>query len=408
MKFNKYFMLGLAGLAFAACSNDEDITNEREDGKVQITLSLGRTETTRSFSQSAAGLYNDVTDIKIVFYNAAGAFVAYPSSGEIGGVPYDNEAAINDAVKNGLISDTHKVTVTLKEVPSSASQVYIVANSKGKTNQIGTTSLNDARKTIIHLKNQIKDEENITRFSGEESRLTGLGQIAADGKANVQLRPAPSRIEMGKITAVPVPSDVTWGGVQIKSFTVTGFYINKFRVEGYLDGKTLGLPEITDGAQDYGQDKDSYTKAKYTEKTWGMMCDEPAVANYTYTEGDDNTTVYSATPVDGKWYGYMLLRGTPADVVVKLNVAYTDGTDADKFLTITKYTYNSTWDDYFGTTHQEGELVSEFLRGHVYRLSDIRFDVTNLTDVPYETTKTVTASVEVMPWVGIDVTPGFH
>lgn len=394
----------MAGLAFAACEKNEGVS-QGEDGRVRVTLSLGTTQATRSFGQSAAGLYNDVTDLQIFFYNTAGAFVAVPSSGTIGGVAYDNKEAINAAVKEGLNGDTHKVTVELKEVPSSASQIYIVANNDGKTNGIGTTSLNEARKTIIHLKNQIK--EDFTRFSGEKSRLTGLGSISADGSATVQLRPAPSRIEMGKVTAIPVPSGETWGGAEIKSFTVAGFYVNKFRVQGYLDGKALNLEEIMTDAQDYGDVKADYTKARYTERTWGAMCDEPVAADYTYAEGDATTTVYTATPVDGKWYGFMLLRGTPADVVVKLNVTYADGTTADKFLTITNYKYASVWTDYLGTTYQAGTDVNEFLRGHVYKLTDIRFDVTDLTDVPYETTKTVTAVVEVMPWVGVDVTPEF-
>lgn len=408
MKFNKYFMLGLAGLAFAACSNDEDVTNGREDGRVRVTLSLGRTEATRSVGQTAAGLYNDVTDLKIVFYNTAGAYVAVPSSGTIGGVDYDNEKAINDAVKKGLTEATdHKVTVELKEVPSSASQIYIVANSEGKTNQIGTTSLNDARKTEIHLKNQIKGD--FTRFSGEESRMTGLGDIDGAGNATVQLRPAPSRIEMAKVTAVPVPSGETWGGAEINSFTIMGFYINAFRVSGYLDGKALNLPEITDGAQDYGSEKAEYTKGKYEGKTWGMMCDEPAEAAYTYTEGDGTNTVYTAIPTTATdYYGYMLLQGTPCHVVVKLSVNYADNTTAEKFLTITNYKYSSTFTDYLNQTHQAGENVAEFLRGHVYKLSDIKFDVTDLTDVPYETTKTVTAEVEVLPWVGVEVEPGFN
>lgn len=405
MKLHKLLALGMAGLAFAACEKNEGVS-QREDGRVRVTLSLGTTQATRSFGQSAAGLYNDVTDLQIFFYNGAGAFVSVPSSGTIGGVAYDNEAAINTAVKDGLNGSEHKVTVELKEVPSSASQIYIVANSTGKSNQIGTTSLNEARKTTIHLKNQIK--KDFTRFSGEESRLTGLGTIDGDGNATVQLRPAPSRIEMGKVTAVPLKAGETWGGSEIKSFTVAGFYINKFRVQGYLDGKALGLQEIMEGAQDYGNVKDNYTKAKYEEKTWGAMCDEPTAADYTYAVGGETTTIYTATPVDSKWFGFMLLRGTPADVVVKLNVTYADNTEAVKFLTITNYKYGSTWEDKLNnTTHQAGESVAEFLRGHVYKLTDIKFDVTDLTDVPYETTKTVTAIVEVMPWVGVDVVPEF-
>lgn len=418
MKLNKLFMLGLAGLAFTACSNEDVVDNNtREDGRVRVTLSLGRTEGTRSVGQSADGLFNNVTDIKIIFYNAAGAYVAVPSQGNVGGIDYDNEDAINAAVKNGLLTSGHKVTVELKEVPSSASQIYIVANSEGKSNQIGTTSLTDARKTIIYLQNQIKEKYEV--FSGEDSRMTGLAQIGSDGKANVTLRPAPSRIEMGKVTAVPVPSGDVWGGAEIESFTVDGFYINAFRTSDYLDGKALGLSEITEGAVDNGDDANNYSKAKYAEikaeagtgtVDWSAMCDEPVEGAYIYKAGTDTDDfIYSATTEPTtNWYGYMVLKGSPCDVVVKLNVKYADETSAVKFLTITKYKYTTAWTDYLGVTHAAGSDVKEFLRGHVYKLSDIRFDVTDLTDHPYETTKTVTADVEVAAWKGVPVEPGFN
>lgn len=403
MKLNSFFVLGLAGLAFAACGNDEDVSNGREDGRVRVTLSLGKTETTRSTGVSAAGLYNKVTDLKIVFYNSAGAYVSFPSSGAIGDVEYDNEAAINEAVMEGLNGNTHQVTVELKEVPSSASQIYIVTNQEGKDGQVGTTSLDAAKKTIIFLKNQVLTEFEV--FSGEQSRMTGLGQIAGDGRADIKLHPAPSRIEMAKVTAVPLPQGETWGGVEIKSFTVTGFYINSFRPTGYLDAEQ----EEEQNAIDYGNIAAYYTKAYYTEKTWGVMCDEPSKDEFTYASGDNTTTIYTATPTEPtSWWGYMTLQGTPCHVIVKLKVTYNDGTTQDKFLTINRYKYAHGMTDGFGGTHIKGDYIDNFLRGHVYKLTDIKFDVTNLTDVPYETTKTVTANVEVLAWVGVDVEPGFN
>lgn len=43
MKLNKFFMLGLAGLAFTACSNEEDaVPGTGDKDKVMITLSWVR------------------------------------------------------------------------------------------------------------------------------------------------------------------------------------------------------------------------------------------------------------------------------------------------------------------------------------------------------------------------------
>lgn len=411
-------MLGLAGLAFAACSNDdENITSGREDGRVRVTLSLGRTETTRSVGQTAAGLYNDITDIKIIFYNSAGAYIAVPATGTVGDKEYDNETAINNAIKEGLNDNvaSHKVTVELKGIPSSATQMYVVANGANKSNQVGTASLEDAKKTTIFLKNQIKSE--FTRFSGEESRLTGLAQIDASGKANVQLRPVPSRIELANVTAVPLPTGETWGGANIKSFTVVGFYINAFFPMGSLDPtKDEGTTRTAIDNRDISE---NYTKAKYRniiDQTiagdftgdWSMMCDEPT-NEYTYAEGAEGSgNIYTATMNNNQKWGYMILQGNSVDVVVKLNVTYADDTTATKFLTITSYTYKSGFTDGFGNSHTAGSKVETMLRGHVYQINNINFDVTDLTDVPYETTKTVNAEVEVLPWVAVEVEPGFE
>lgn len=49
MKLNKYFMLGLAGLAFAACSNDDEIGKNLPDDNIPKTLVV-----------SIAGISNNV------------------------------------------------------------------------------------------------------------------------------------------------------------------------------------------------------------------------------------------------------------------------------------------------------------------------------------------------------------
>lgn len=40
MKLNKFFMLGLAGLAFAACSNEDEVGNDLSQNSKTITVRL--------------------------------------------------------------------------------------------------------------------------------------------------------------------------------------------------------------------------------------------------------------------------------------------------------------------------------------------------------------------------------
>ncbi len=105
-------------------------------------------------------------------------------------------------------------------------------------------------------------------------------------------------------------------------------------------------------------------------------------------------------------------KGGPVHVIVKLHVKYADGTEAQKLLTISKYRCSKSVNltDYQDqTVHcEKGDLVSGFMRGHIYKVGDIRFKVSDLTDTPYEGTKTVTVTVTVNPWVGVDITPEFN
>lgn len=400
MKFNKYFMLGLAGLAFAACSNDEDITNGREDGKVRVTLSLGRTDT-RALSPTAKGVYNTVTDLKIIFYNSGGAYVAHPVSGTVGDVEYNNETAVSDAV--ALLNSGHTAEIVLKEIPSSATQMLVVANSKNKTNGISTQSLTAAKETKIYLNQQVID--NYKTFEGEESRMTGLAQIKTENgvsTAHVKLRPVPSRIELRDVTAQKLPADVEWGGVDIKSFEVLGFYVNAFYETGFLDATDDPNRDKIDNASTTA----NYTKAAYTTAGWDFMCDEPTTGQMTSQAGAAGSNVIwenIVTDRNEKYFGYMAIKGTPVDVVVKLNVTFTDNSTAEKYLTIRNYTYAPDQDGYTA-----GETVSTFERATVYRVNNVLFDIRDLTDVPYEKTINLTATVEVLPWAGADVNAGFN
>lgn len=400
MKISKYFMLGLAGLAFAACSNDEDVTNQNEEGKVRVTLSLGKTDT-RALSPTAKGVYNTVTDLKIIFYNSAGAYVAHPVSGTVGDVPYNNETAVSNAV--ATLNSGHSATIELKEIPSSATQMLVVANSNNKTNGVSTQSLKAARETTIYLKQQVIN--NYQTFEGEESRMTGLATIKTENgvsTANVQLKPVPSRIELKDVTAQKLPTGVEWGGVDIKSFEVLGFYVNAFYETGFLDATDDPNRPKIDNA---GETK-NYTKAAYTTAGWGFMCDEPTDGQMTSQAGTEGSNVIwenIVTDRNDKYFGYMAIKGTPVDVVIKLNVTFTDGTTGIKYLTIRNYTYAAGQDGYTA-----GERVSTFERGTVYRVNNVTFDVRDLTDVPYEKTINLTATVEVLPWVGVDVNAGFN
>ncbi len=411
-------MLGLAGLAFAACSNEDEMgSGAKEKDKVVISLSLGKADT-KSLGVTAGEKYNKINNLEIAFYNGQDIYVPIDKT-----IETELDTKIKTAVAE--LNSGHTATLEITGVPAPASKLYIVANKNGLN--IDYSSKGAVSSTPLPLATQntpATGENAFTVFSGENSTLTGLGSIGeADdtGKASVtvELKPVPSRIEVTNIVAIP--EDAGSQEVEVKSFKVEGIFINEFYPYGYLDE----IHESTDYVIDNASDKDKYTAAAY-EKTshknqanqtvdgnFSFMCDEldnvGGDARFTYESSTVPSTdgyVYKATPakttgdVAQNW-GYQVLAGDPPHIVVKLKVTLVDGTgavvatDKEQYLTIDKYT-------------KDGTSLGRVDRGHVYVVGDIKFQSGDLTDVPYQGTKTVSATVKVLSWVPVTVIPGFN
>ena len=429
MKFNKYFMLGLAGLAFAACSNDENIAPDNsEEGNMYVSLSLGSAKT-RSLGNGAVGKYNTVENLKFLFYDGAGNYV-----------PYEVAQALRDEAIEAL-AGTHQATVKLEGVPSVASTLVIIANEK-TSNPIGKGTLAQAEATTIYLKNQALAKEDFTDFSNENSTLTGKKVITAnnDGtySANMTLVPVTARMEVQNFIAVPAPA--SYLGDEIESFKIAGIYINDFYYEGALAAPldpnrkkvNNGKGADTDGDGTIDSPQHAYTQDNYEKYNadgitgdFAFLCDEPtygeggdAVAkagaegeqiDYFYVGEDNKVTsekknvIYKVQPaVAGKWWGYTIFRGTPPHMVIKMNVKYKNqATPLTRYITIQKYTRKE-------SSNTDGSIALNSVdRGFVYRMSDIIFDASDLTLTPYETTKTVNAIVDIKEWEAIDIIPNF-
>lgn len=408
MKFNKYFMLGLAGLAFAACSNDEDITNQKDGDKVLLTLSLGRTEQTRAVETSAAGLFNNVLDLKAYFFTSDSRRLEIDAESQA-----KNEAELEAAVtalNASTGTDERFTTVALTGVPATATQIYVVAN---QNTPIQTGNLEAARNTTIYLKGLVARASEMTNvFDQQNSLMTGLAGIADGGDgtatANVQITPVSSRLEIQKLTAMRVEgTDV----VNIENFQLKGIYINRFYSEGKLDPqKNAPAADRTSVRKDHGSTTTEYTAANYTIDGFSFMCDE-----YTTPISSTASTTTDAIcevncPTENKCWGYPVLAGKQegeqvdgvydvANIVIELSVKIEGVAERrNKYLTIIGYKQ----------ANAAQTPVLTFARRNVYRITDLQFDINDLTDVPYEGTKSVTATVTVLPWIGVPVTPEFH
>lgn len=404
MKFNKYFMLGLAGLAFAACSNDENLPeNGKEANKTIIRLAFGKAET-KGLGETAVKKYNKIDDLIINFYNAQGNYVDVPETytDQTNNKTYDNKKAIADAVA-ALKGGAHETTLEIGGVPNSATEVYIVANQRavsGNEKGIDISSINNAQKSHILLSSQ-KDCLSSTLTSQRTGKIT-------DGQVSATLTPVASRFELKDLVANHKPAE--WTGAEIESFEVKGIYINRFYPWGLLSGeKVANHEQIARGDIKENYSKAAYSAIKYDyngtgekEYDFSYMCDGDDIsAAYTYaaptgTEDFIQKATLNATNGVDNWYGYQILPGEAPHLVIELSVMYDDGNTAaqKKYLVVEKY--------------KSGDAsLSETERGYVYQISTLAFDASNLVDVPYEGTKTVTADIVVAAWEAVPITPDF-
>lgn len=216
MKLNKYFMLGLVSLTFAACSNEEEknVTTDNTEGKVYVSLSLGSAKS-RSLGESAEGKTNNIKNLKVFFYTSSNQYVNY---------------VVDQAVLNKAVTDLAKAqsaTIELTEVPGSADRIYIIANEKEK-NPIAIGSWAAVENTDIYLVNQV--QESFTTFSNEESTMTGYSKITSN--TEVTLKPVTCRLEVQNFIAQKAPASFL--GKDIEKFDVKGIYINSFYAQGKL------------------------------------------------------------------------------------------------------------------------------------------------------------------------------
>lgn len=410
MKISKYFLMAAAAMSLFACSNDDEAgLDKKGENLTMITLSLGKAGT-RSLEETAGGKCNVVEKLEFHFYTADGRNldVAQPAKEEI-------DKAI------ASLTSTQTAKIAIEKVPLTARQLVVIAN---KNDAINVGTLLSAEKSVVSLENMY--DNTATPFGQAKSVLTGKAPVpagSADGEVRVEvaIKPVSSRVEIGKFTAKKTADEVN-----IKDFDVLGIYMNQFYNKGTIEPKYNNTVEgRTKFAQ--GSTTTNYTYTNYNGNGWGFMCNDytggygtPATVLSQSETG--NGAVWEVIPANSlHWWGYPVLAGdgTPiegfsndvAHIVIKLNVSFdkdltkteSDGTTVtipagqkrEKYLTVINYY----------TDANQTQKLEKFVRGDVYKIEDLTFDIKNLTDVPYEGTKSVSATVTVLAWNPVPVTP---
>lgn len=399
MRLNKYFMLGLAGLAFAACSNDEDV-NLNTLGDRVVKMSISREVVTRAVDAPVnAGFVNSVADATIYFVAGGGNVVG-------------TRLLTNEEITALNSAGNHKTEVTCTKVDASAVRAYVVANTT-----INNVTLNAASTATLDASTANLTQQNTKRTAADDgiasdatntaqyTTLRGLStsDFSKTTKTNenvdpkeviyegsVTLAPIVCRLEINGIQSTTIATDAEEAGADdVVAFTVEGIYINNFYTAGTLGGTETDR-------QDFGSDESKYTNANY--QTWSYATD---YLNQAATAVSGSSTDYAVTVAANMTWARQLFAGEVPHIVVKLTGVKYGSDDASahgviKYLTITSY------------KDSDKAPLEKVAAGKVYKISEIVFNGNDLTDIPYQTTKTIEATVEIAAWTAENITPEFN
>lgn len=355
MKLNKYFMLGLAGLAFAACSNEDEGNDILTKGTKQISVTIsagsyGQTKAGSGWTEDADKAINP-QNIKLYLLKADG-----------------NIVEVKDA-QVGSDNVYHNVSPEVTKIAA-------VANFNEDTPlPVEGNWENDILKATLNMNKY--GAASTAPLASKVADLVPNGTDVADGNtmytATVELATMLSRIELsGNLTCTNL------GNSAYSKLALTHIGLNGVHQQFTLGGEPVG-DELYDKTNQGG----------YPVSVPACFYDE--------TSGPEITTTAETALLAG--YGYNVL-GQPKEMLLKFNTEFKSPV-AEGFIV-----YNPAYLKITGLKTEKGEVTME--PGKIYQITDLEFTEEDLTDLdPGEPTICVTATVKVKNWDIVKVEPEY-
>ena len=265
-------MLGLAGLAFAACSSDDEVSNFDNGEKQSVVIKIGNEATSRALEQTPQSegqiKVGDVT----VFYAQDGAVYLSKT------IKKEKTEEYNKLFNEGYVEHN---------LPASINQVYVAANI---TDIEGLKSLEAIQNKVLAVSGQ-QDFNNIALF-GTDTELTD-DKVNTDDKghtitkkAELTINPLVSRIEINKVQCMDLGN--IYNEITLKSIGLLNVFEN-VNIAG-TGSNDLTLANVLEPGSAKKENK--YIFGEPNHWAWD------AISNVKFTQADN---VY---PTDGKVVAY--------------------------------------------------------------------------------------------------------
>lgn len=410
----------VAGVLFACNKQDTaDAEDSSATGDGSVTLSIKQEALSRGISdQKGDTEYAIISSGKIYFLNASNANV------------YQRELTTDeiDDLKNTTTTPGGN-SITITGVPNTATTLYFLANIKTTAGptfpMVEGVGSAEARLRIDKLQGDAK----YVPMAGLSS--TFVPDTGTNKTTSVTLTPLVARIELGRVTVQnqdgagqpAVSSDIT-------DYKLSGVFINNVRqyvlLSGmpYLVGSPIDIkaqagwttgwtnyfsptnttfPYYLGGSPAAPADWVANAMVNYCSPTNSGITFYPDMAN-----GATNTDLavtskhawaYQVCPSTTVPVGSGLEPDVPHIILKLTDVTYNvpELTNSVQYVTVTKYKDADT-----------SAPITEFKRGHVYRITNLTFTHNEATDEPYQKDIIVTATVSVAPWVINNIVPDWN
>lgn len=374
MKTAKMFLVALAALSMAACSNNDEIPGVENDGTKSVALRLdGLASSTRAVGDAQSAREIALSNLTVYFTDGANILA-------------------KKSLSTSNTTEWEELTTTghvFHQLPSTVTQVQIVGNSASKT--ITETNVTALKGSVLKAAGE-QTFTNVTLF-GEDTSLTesaeGDEHVEKIYTATVDLKPLVARFEIGNIACTDL------GTGPVKQFDLSVIGLMDFNSAVKLDGTAAGTEYTLANVLEPG------STAAAGKVIFGEA-DE--VAGWAWDKISGATNITSTTPWNpetNKKFVYQfipnkLTDGSMAQVKLVLdNVVWTDGTNNP---------FNSVVTAKF---QKDGVDLTEFEAGKIYTV-DYQFKGENVGPWNPDDVKCVQINVTVASWEVVALTPVFE
>lgn len=245
MKMNKFFMLGLAGLAFAACSNEEEISNNGITDLSAVTIKISAPEMTRSVSPATPG---DAATVEVTPAQGTTVTITLESSGDSQKIELTPEQwEAGQTVTFWNVNGPSKVSVSMNNGIASYAGIDIATGTPNLQVLPESIPVYGETQTITATTTSVTPGDYTT--TGDDHQ-TGAAADGSDNNKTYQLYTATVNLEIPvarlEVSGIKHAHTLPNADCQYATLTIDGVYLDN--VKATDEGQRKDYQFVKDGS----------------------------------------------------------------------------------------------------------------------------------------------------------------